>query len=295
MNKISCQNSAPSSVNHDDWPDDFPEPISGEDLLRIDFGDIADDGKPIEACPACPDCGGELAEPYEERRRKIVHPACTCDPYFVPPWVAEQKSRMEYLREFDRILGYRKTEEEKEEDGSIQTGEGLSAFVFGNETLTNIALEIQRCCRVPEELAVVGILASLSCALGKGLNIEYKLNATTPLGLYILGFMKSGGGKSASMDRSMRPVSWKQAELRARWEQDSALTKANLEANESRIGALKKEASKILSSEKASELAKLIAEKDKLQKELKPPSLMMEDFTLEAMRNVMSINECKSR
>jgi hypothetical protein len=101
----------------------------------------------------------------------------------------------------------------------------------------------------------------------------------------------SGGGKSASMRRALKPVYDKQMALHEQWKRDCSMTKANLVAVEARLKGLTKTAEKrTLDSKEARELEQLQTEADKLKKKLAPPSLWMQDFTIEAQRSVLNSN-----
>jgi hypothetical protein len=290
-------------TNEENSGDGLPPFWDGNAFESIEFRPGEYDGEPIEPCT---ECGGELASaeeceehgwplPYSDRytenatqlmldeagkQKDVLYRRCDCD----------QDAQADEWRKWLNDVRAR-WDEEKESRESATESNGLSAFVLGNPTLTNVALEISRCCNVPEELVVCEILSAISAAIGKGLVIEYKRNGYTPLGLYIIGYMMSGGGKSASMMRALKPVYDKQIALHEQWKSDCSMTKANLVAVEARLKGLTKTAEKrALDSKEARELEQLQTEVDKLKKELAPPSLWMQDFTIEAQRNVLNSN-----
>jgi Protein of unknown function (DUF3987) len=265
---------------------DWPEILSGEECENQVFDDNGEyDGEPLDPCP---ECGGEAASLddlrsfYNDPLLDLPAKACGCDQ---KTWdIADV-----WTDYFGEVL--ERDEKEKMSRRVAIEREGLSAFVFGNPTLTNVAHEIVRCCNVPEELAVCGIFGALSAGIGKGLEIEYKAGATTPLGFFHIGFMHSGEGKTEASKRSLKPLYDKQSALREEWKAGLASVKANIIANKARISKLTKQAERRgLDSQEAAELEKCIEAEEALQRELVPPSVYMGDFTLEAQRNVLEAN-----
>lgn len=284
-------------IESENSEDGLPPFWDGEALESIEFEEREYDGTPIEACP---DCGGEVSD--EESYRILKGSTENAIPLDLPGFGLSGKVLKPVKRcECDQGIGDEwrnwfneaKASHEREyrsREGAKSRG-GLSAFVLGNPTLTNVALEISRCCNVPEELAVCGILSAISSALGKGLSIEYKHNGKTPLGLFIVGFMNSGEGKTASMDRTLKPLYDKQAELREMWNAEVSTVRANIVVNDARTKTLTKIAEKRSpDSKEAAELVECLETAEKLKKELIPRSLWMGDFTFEAQRNVLNGN-----
>ena len=177
-------------------------------------------------------------------------------------------------------------------ESEAESNHGLSPFWFRNVVLTDIAMEIAECERVPVELVFAGILHSVSSAIGKGLFIEYIAGGRTPLALQMMGFAASGTGKSQTMKKTHQPLRDKEKTLRIDSKRDIAQARAELMVINGKIHHLEGIAKrgKDLTSEQATQLEELMEAKAKMELKIVEPSLRAEDFTLEALRNILPTN-----
>jgi Protein of unknown function (DUF3987) len=118
----------------------------------------------------------------------------------------------------------------------------LGGHTFRDDTTNQLIRAVSEVTGVPEELCALAVLFTFSSAIGKGLEVSFKRSEKTPLGIYILAFAISGGGKSKMALALCKALTDLHNKLREEWEKG---TKPRLLARksllETKVSRLKKQ------------------------------------------------------
>ena len=158
-----------------------------------------------------------------------------------------------------------------------------------------IVTEVARLERNPPILAACAALATLSAAIGSGLEVVTGPNRTARGNLYIIGTAPSGAGKSRAFDLICKPFLDAQRELMADWQKKIAPgLKADHAILTQRIEQLKRLAAKAETDDERAQLReefKLpLAQLEELTRKLHLPRWSTEDVTIEALADLLYQN-----
>src|SRR5262249_9711760 len=97
------------------------------------------------------------------------------------------------------------------------------------EPIQRISEEISKVARVPLVLPVMSVLSVLSLALGKNLRVLSGPSRTTAGNLYLIGFARTGAGKTEAFLPAFEPVRNLQDALTEKWtNEDKPIRQARL-------------------------------------------------------------------
>lgn len=158
-----------------------------------------------------------------------------------------------------------------------------------------IVSEVARVERNPPILAACAALATLSAAIGSGLEVVSGPNRTTRGNLYFLGTAPSGAGKSRAFDLICKPFLDAQRDLMINWQKEIGPgLRADHAILTQRIEQLKKLAAKAESDDERAQLRNELkfplAQLDELTKQLHLPRWSTEDVTIEALADLLDQN-----
>jgi len=149
--------------------------------------------------------------------------------------------------------------------------------------------------RVPETLAGCCVMGILSASIGAGLQIKSRPDRVTRANIFILASADSGSGKSETFRHAAKPLQIFEAEMLESWKAET-LPKAQAEKGliEQEIGKLKGDARKKHGAVEREEIRAALQEKHaellKVEPDLQPPRLIVEDVTTERLA-VMMMNQ----
>ena len=158
-----------------------------------------------------------------------------------------------------------------------------------------IVTEVARVERNPPVLAACAALATLSAAIGSGLEVVSGPNRQARGNLYILGTAPSGAGKSRAFDLICKPFLDAQRDLMINWQEHTAPDlKADIIILGQRIEQLKAQARKAESDEERAQLREQLkfpqAQLDELIRTFHLPRWSTEDVTIEALADLLNQN-----
>lgn len=159
-----------------------------------------------------------------------------------------------------------------------------------------IVTEVARVERNPPILAACAALATMSAAIGSGLEVVTGPNRLARGNLYILGTAPSGAGKSRAFDLICKPFLDAQRDLMTNWQKDIAPgLEADIEILGQRVEQLKAQARKAESDEERAQLRDQLqfpkAQLRELTKQFHLPRWSTEDVTIEALADLLDQND----
>jgi replicative DNA helicase len=149
--------------------------------------------------------------------------------------------------------------------------------------------------RVPETLAGCCVLGILSASIGAGIEVQSGPSRVTRGNLFILASADSGSGKSETFRHAVKPLQIAEAEMLESWKAET-LPKAQAEKEliEQEIGKLKGGLRKEHGAVEREDIRAALQEKHsellKVEPDLQPPRLIVEDVTTERLA-VMMVNQ----
>lgn len=149
----------------------------------------------------------------------------------------------------------------------------------GQDAVSNMLREIVRVEGVSVEFAYPYILGALSCAAGRGLQVQSFRGKFSRPNLFMIHEAPSCSGKSSVGNAVFKPLFDLDLEMRQRFlEDEGAKLKANIRYIEAKLKHLEK--SEFVNPR---EIEKLLSVKAKSEASLGGPRLIVEDFTSEAL------------
>ena len=147
--------------------------------------------------------------------------------------------------------------------------------------------------RVNESLSGCCVLGILSASIGAGLQVRSGAKRTTSGNLYIVPSVESGGGKSETIRRVVRPLYQFEAEIVERWRAETLpRLQAERDVLESELAQAKKVVAKAETAEKREEIRREMEEMrarlNQLELELQAPVLTCEDITTERLAALLA-------
>jgi len=159
-----------------------------------------------------------------------------------------------------------------------------------------IVTEVSRVERNPPILAACAALATMSAAIGSGLEVVTGPNRQARANIFILATAPSGAGKSRAFDLICKPFLDAQRNVMINWQKEIGPgLKADHAILISRIEQLKKLAAKAESDYERAQLRDQLkfplAQLDELTKKLHLPRWSTEDVTVEALADLLDQND----
>lgn len=181
------------------------------------------------------------------------------------------------------------------EPGEADRGEKQEVYLGGHSFLDHGITQLIRAASwatdVPEPFCATMALFTFSSACGKGLQVSFKQGEQTSLGIYSLALARSGTGKTKAGKILCGPLTDIHNERRKKW---NDFSKPKLEIKKraltSRLNKLQKDYEKNGSEELLNQMTELQADLDKIEKELQPPTIYLEDVTVERLVGLLPLS-----
>jgi len=281
-------------------PDGFPPFINGEVHTRLDeiFGDQPATEEDLDVCGDCGkpsycECGPD--KPCECGK------SCTCeqdDREYLEKILSDLKDRREsnvgawhdgnsrwYGMSFNPVFEPREAKRDEECEAY------LGGHSFLDHGITQLIRATSWATDVPEPFCALMVLFTFSSACGKGLQVSFKPGEQTSLGIYALALARSGTGKTRAGKILCGPLTDIHAEHKKEWETQ---IKPRLDVKKKALTGKLNKLSKLYEKEESDELldqmVKAQAELDQVDRELNPPTIYLEDVTVERLAALLPLS-----